>query len=69
MRQGVFCPLGEGDVDIRRLLDPLEQAAYRGWYVLEQDTFVESEPEENCGPVLDVRKSLRFLEEQFERIG
>jgi inosose dehydratase len=69
VRHGVFCPLGEGDVDIGRLLDLLERAEYRGWYVLEQDTFVESEPEENCGPVLDVRKSLRFLEEQFRCSG
>lgn len=69
VRHGVFCPLGEGDVDIGRLLYLLEQAGYRGWYVLEQDTFIESEPKESCGPVLDVRKSLRFLEEQFKCIG
>ena len=69
VRQGVFCPLGEGDVDIGRLLYLLEKAGYRGWYVLEQDTFVEAEPEKNDGPVLDVRKSLRFMEEQFECIG
>lgn len=69
VRQGVFCPLGEGDVDIGRVLYLLEQAGYRGWYVLEQDTFIEAEPEENGGPVLNVRKSLRFMEEQFECIG
>lgn len=69
VRHGVFCPLGEGDVDIGRLLYLLEQAGYRGWYVLEQDTSIECEPEENCGPVLNVRKSLKFLEEQFKCIG
>jgi inosose dehydratase len=69
VRHGVFCPLGEGDVGIGRLLYLLKQAGYRGWYVLEQDTFIETEPEENCGPVLDARKSLRFLEEQFKCIG
>ena len=69
VRQGVFCPLGEGDVDIGRLICLLERAEYRGWYVLEQDAFIEAEPEENCGPVLDVRKSLRFLEEYFKCIG
>lgn len=69
VRQGMFCPLGEGGADIGRLLGLLEQTGYRGWYVLEQDTFIEAEPEEDCGPILDVRKSLRFLEDQFECIG
>ncbi len=61
-RRGVFLPLGEGDVDIGRLLEVLEGVGYSGWYVLEQDIVVESEPEEGEGPVNDVRKSLRFLE-------
>lgn len=69
VRQGVFRPLGEGDVDIGCLLYLLEQSGYRGWYVLEQDTYIEAEPGEDCGPVLDVCKSLRFLEDQFKCIG
>lgn len=60
-RRGAFRPLGEGDVDIGRLLELLEGAEYSGWYVLEQDIVVESEPEEGEGPVNDVCKSLRFL--------
>jgi inosose dehydratase len=69
VQKGIFCPLGEGDVDIGQLLDLLEEEEYRGWYVLEQDAFIESEPEENRGPIVDVRKSLRFLEEQFGYVG
>ena len=61
-RRGAFRPLGEGDVDVGRLLKLLEAAGYSGWYVLEQDTVVESEPKEGKGPVNDVRKSLRFVE-------
>ncbi len=34
---GVFCPLGEGLLDLARLREGLEQAAYRGWLTVEQD--------------------------------
>lgn len=61
-QRGAFLPLGEGDVDVARLLELLENAEYRGWYVLEQDNVVDTEPEEGGGPVNDVRKSLKFLE-------
>jgi inosose dehydratase len=61
-RSGAFRPLGQGDVDIGRLVELLEGAGYSSWYVLEQDIVVENEPEEGEGPVNDVRKSLRFLE-------
>ena len=61
-QRGAFRPLGDGDVDIERLLELLERSNYRGWYVLEQDIVVETEPEEGEGPVNDIRKSLSFLE-------
>ena len=65
-QRGAFLPLGDGDVDIARLLEMLERNQYRGWYVLEQDTVVESEPAEGEGPVKDVRKSLEFLQVSLE---
>ena len=61
-RSGAFRPLGEGDVDIGRLVELLAGAEYSRWYVLEQDIVVENEPEEGEGPVNDVRKSVRFIE-------
>ena len=64
-QRGAFRPLGEGDADVGRLLDVLEAAGYSGWYVLEQDTVVESEPKEGEGPILDVGKSLAFVEERL----
>jgi inosose dehydratase len=64
-QKGAFRPLGEGDVDVGRLLEVLEEGGYSGWYVLEQDTVVESEPKEGEGPVVDVVKSLAFLEEKL----
>lgn len=62
-KKGAFRPLGEGDVDVGRLLGVLEEVGYSGWYVLEQDTVVEEEPTEGEGPVLDVEKSLTFVED------
>lgn len=58
---GAFRPLGEGDVDLGRVVEALEGAGYRGWYVLEQDTVVQEEPAEGGGPVKDVRRSLGYL--------
>jgi inosose dehydratase len=34
---GVFCELGEGNVDFRAVLNELEAAGYDGWLVVEQD--------------------------------
>jgi inosose dehydratase len=61
-----FRPLGEGDVDVARLLEILDRSNYNGWYVLEQDVMVENEPPEGEGPVNDIRKSLQFLETTLE---
>lgn len=60
-RAYAFRPLGDGDVDVARLLELLGRSGYRGWYVLEQDCVIETEPPEGAGPVDDIRKSLRFL--------
>lgn len=37
VRGGVFCELGEGEIDFRALLAILEEAEYSGWGVVEQD--------------------------------
>jgi inosose dehydratase len=68
-RRGVFRPLGDGDVDVGEVVGRLEASGYRGWYVLEQDTVVEVEPEEGEGPVTDVRRSLAYLKRQLEKIA
>jgi inosose dehydratase len=61
-QRGAFRPLGDGDVDIGAVIDRLESASYGGWYVLEQDSVVETEPPEGEGPIENVRKSLKFLQ-------
>jgi inosose dehydratase len=62
VRQGMYRPLGQGDVDIAAIVGSLEGAGYDGWYVLEQDTILSGplgpgEP----GPIADVRASLEHL--------
>jgi inosose dehydratase len=60
VREGMYRPLGQGDVDIAGIVGALEADGYRGWYVLEQDTILTSEPTGE-GPVADVRASVEFL--------
>jgi inosose dehydratase len=60
VREGVYRPLGQGDVDIAGIVATLEAAGYGGWYVLEQDTMLAGEPAGE-GPVADVRASVEYL--------
>ena len=59
--QGLYRPLGQGDVDVAAIVEALESAGYQGWYVMEQDTVLTTEPAEGEGPVADVRASLEHL--------
>ncbi|MEY9838206.1 TIM barrel protein [Streptacidiphilus sp. EB103A] len=63
VREGLYTPLGSGDLDIPAIVGALESAGYQGWYVLEQDCALHGEPEPGAGPVLDVRRSIDFLAE------
>lgn len=44
VRGGLFRPLGEGIAKIKDVLGLLREARYAGWYVLEQDVMLDSEP-------------------------
>lgn len=63
VQHGMFCPMGEGDIPIAKIITALENdAGYTGWYVLEQDTAITGAlPPEGEGPVLDVARSLEFI--------
>ncbi|GMQ84736.1 MAG: sugar phosphate isomerase/epimerase [Acidimicrobiia bacterium] len=60
---GLFLPLGGGSVDIRGFIETLEAQGYEGWYVIEQDTVLETEPESGEGPVVAAAQSFAFLED------
>jgi inosose dehydratase len=60
VQAGIFCPLGQGDLDIEALVRALEASGYQGWYVLEQDVMLGAEPP-GGGPSADVRACLDFL--------
>lgn len=61
VRDGLYRPLGDGDVDIPDIIRSLEAAGYDGWWVMEQDTVLTGEPAQGAGPRGDVRRSLDYL--------
>ena len=60
VRDGMYRPLGQGDVDVARIVRGLTEHGYQGWYVLEQDTILSGEPD-GPGPLADVEASVTFL--------
>jgi inosose dehydratase len=60
VREGIYRPVGHGDVDFAAIVNDLHGAGYEGWYVLEQDTILTAEPHGE-GPVADVRSSVEAL--------
>jgi inosose dehydratase len=75
-RRGLFCALGEGDIPVEAVIRALESEGYAGWYVLEQDTILETaDIPQGAGPVADAARSIAFLnrclarEERGDSIG
>ncbi len=58
--QGMYKPLGEGQVDIAAIVKAMEAIGYDGWYVLEQDAVLAGEPTDG-GPAADVAKCVDYL--------
>lgn len=67
--QGLYTPLGQGDVNVTAILSALEATGYNGWYVLEQDNVVSEEPAPASGPVSDAKASVDFLNQALATIG
>jgi inosose dehydratase len=59
--QGIYTPLGAGDVDLGTLLELLRDNDYNGWYVLEQDTALGADPGADGKPREHTRQSLDHL--------
>ncbi|MBO1269643.1 sugar phosphate isomerase/epimerase family protein [Arthrobacter cavernae] len=68
VKAGMYVPLGQGDVGIADIVRKLLSAGYPGWFTMEQDTILESEPTDE-GPVRDVRQSVAFLRQLETEIG
>ena len=62
VRSGLYTRLGAGRAGIAGVVTALEGNGYQGWYVLEQDTVLDSEPEEGTGPSDAVRAGVAYLE-------
>ncbi|MCZ4078211.1 sugar phosphate isomerase/epimerase [Rhodococcus sp. H36-A4] len=58
--EGMYTRLGTGDVDIAGVVNCLLDAEYEGWFVLEQDTILASEPTD-AGPVAEAIAGVRYL--------
>ena len=68
VRQGMYRPLGTGDVDVPAIVGHLRARGYDGWYTLEQDTILADEPTDK-GPVEDVATSADYLRQVLDRSG
>jgi inosose dehydratase len=58
-RRKAFCALGDGDIDIDRVLASLAEIGYSGWLVVEQD--VLPDPDNPKEPVDDQRRNREYL--------
>ena len=56
--QGIFCRLGEGDVDFPAVRQVLLDAGFEGWCTVEQDI----DPTLDVAPEADARANRRYLE-------
>jgi len=61
VRAGLFLPLGDGDAQVATIIRMLGKSRYGGWYVIEQDFCLDSDPAPGVGPVESVGKSLAFV--------
>lgn len=61
VRDELYRPLGQGDVDVRAIITALVRSGFDGWFVLEQDKVVREDPAPGDGPIRDARASVTFL--------
>jgi inosose dehydratase len=59
--EGMYTSLGTGDVDIAGIVKALRDNGFDGWFVLEQDTILDREPQ-GQGPLRDVLASVAYLQ-------
>ena len=57
VKMGVFCPLGSGIIDFKKVYKNLDEISYSGYATIEQDI----DPNEGLDPLQYAKKSLAFL--------
>ncbi|MGB3442916.1 MAG: TIM barrel protein [Actinophytocola sp.] len=62
VKDGIYVPLGAGDVDLPAMLKLLRDNDYDGWYVLEQDTSLPDDPAKDPLPRTHTKQSLDHLD-------
>ncbi|MFC6355397.1 sugar phosphate isomerase/epimerase family protein [Luethyella okanaganae] len=67
--EGLYTPVGQGDVDVRAIVTSLVESGYDGWIVLEQDKIVQDEPAPGEGPITDARASVMFLRDVLAELA
>jgi inosose dehydratase len=67
VREGLYTPLGRGDVDIAGIVTTLCTNGFDGWFVMEQDCILSGEPLDE-GPVRDVRASVAFMRDLHSHV-
>lgn len=61
VREGIFCPLDAGSVDIPAVVEALRRVEYDGWLVVEQD--IDLARPEHLNPLEGATRARRFLRE------
>lgn len=74
VHEGLYRPLGQGDLDVSAVVTALREADYQGWFVLEQDTALTAEPRPMEGPAAAAKQSLQYFRQisgakQHIRVG
>jgi inosose dehydratase len=59
VRRGVFCELGEGDVDLKAVVQDMAGLGYSGWAVVEQDVDTRNE---DVNPLESAIRSRQYLQ-------
>ena len=62
VKDGMFAPIGDGDIDFKAVVEALNKAGFDGYYVLEQDIMIDEEPPADGGPKKSAEKSFKALQ-------
>jgi inosose dehydratase len=68
VKQGMYRPLGTGDVDVESIVNTLQANGYTGWFTLEQDTVLTEEPAPGTGPIDNARISADYVRSLLAKI-